>query len=182
MDPMQQQGDATNPLTAGAAPQGAPSPQGGMAVLQGHLDQAQARLKVADKAAKHLGIIKGELEKLVMMGDTVTQEDVVEGAGRLVAQGLPELEIAGLLADMPENSQALQAWVAGHLQGVVMNEAKLGPAHGLARHETGMAALRLITAHAVTPTMESPAQSNDLQGPSAGPGNDLSAASPQGAA
>lgn len=140
-----------SPLDAGMAQ----APAGPFGILQGHLDQANARLNAADKVSKQLTNITGELTNLAKMGDTVTPDDVVNSAGRLVAQGSDAMEMAGLLADMPENPQQLQAWIAQHAQAAQAQVAKLAPVHDLARHHVGMAALRMITAHSINDHMQS---------------------------
>ena len=146
-----------------------------MAALAAHHGSAKAKFDKLSEASALSGKVTKELADLVSLGDTVTQDDVVASAGKLVADGLNPLEVASLLADMPPGGEALQAWVASHAQAAAAQAQTLDVHHKIARHDMGMAALRELTGHAVIPGLQSPAQGGDVasggetQGPQANP-------------
>ena len=107
-------------------------------------EQAKAHYAKTTAADSMLNSVRAELDKLTSLGDTVTSEDVIQAAGRLVAAGLTPMAMAGLLADMPEGGQALANWVAVHDQDVTQREAQLAPVHALVRHQVGVTGLHSL--------------------------------------
>lgn len=116
------------------------------------------RLLLAHSAAKSMFEKTGELvgrtdrarvqlEHLTALGDMIAPEDVIKSAGRLVAGGEDPLALAGLLADMPDNPQALQGWVAQHAQQAAQTEQQVLQTHAAARHQLGVSALHVLQAH-----------------------------------
>lgn len=159
------------PMPASAqppAPVQPASPSGGpmAALAQAHAG-AKVQFAKLSAATTLAGKITAELAHLSSLGDTVTQDDVVESAGKLVTDGLPPLEAASLLADMPPGGEALQAWVASHTQAAAASAKALSVHQAIARHNMGMVALRELTGHAVIPTINSPAQGGDMTPPNA---------------
>lgn len=100
------------------------------------------------ETSKQALAVRNELAELSRLGDTVTPEDVIEGAGKLVGQGLDPIQMARMLAEMPQGSEALAGWVNGHLQTLEQQLPQLAQLHAVARHELGVSALRGIMAHA----------------------------------
>ncbi len=134
------------------APQGAPagSPEDGLlGWLQAAHDQTASRFAKLQEADARLRAVRMAMDELVKLGDTVDQEDVVKAAGELVKAGLGAAPIASMLADMPEQGEALQAWIAQQDQQVRAREQQLSVVTGLARHQMGVSALRVLTGHAI---------------------------------
>ena len=141
----------------------------------------QARYQKLMSSDKMMEKVKGELDKLVTLGDLVEPEDVVKSAGRLVAGGLGAVPMAGMLAEMPDNSQALQQWLAQHSEQVGKRIDAIKPALAVARHEMGVSATRLLAGVSSIPGAS--AQVGDSNGPgipnalAAPPGNSPSSQS-----
>jgi len=92
--------------------------------------------------------VKVELQTLSRLGDMVTPEDVIEGAGTLVAHGAPAAQMASLLADMPQSGgPQLQGWLRQHEAFVAQKEAELGPAHQVAGHRAAVTGLQMLQGH-----------------------------------
>jgi hypothetical protein len=135
------------------APEAAPAPAGvpgahplisGMSALH---DLSRAKFDKLSDAKAMLEKVKSELLPLAKMGETVSQEDVIKAAGKMVGHGLGASAVAGLLADMPQDGQPLAAWVAQHMIGVQQREAQLQPVLAKAQHELGVHAIQLLAAH-----------------------------------
>jgi len=131
-------------------------------------DVASARLDKLDAAGALLGKVRTELDSLVKMGDTVSQDDVIKSSGKLVAAGLAPMAVAGLLADMPQaGGEALQAWVRQHDMQVRQREQQLATVHAQARHQAGIAGMQLLAGHSALEHMSQmqnpqPSQTNGL--------------------
>jgi hypothetical protein len=139
-----------------------------------------------DKLAEAKGLlekIKKELLPLAKMGDTVSQDDVIKAAGKIVGHGLGAGAVAGLLADMPQDGQPLAAWVAQHLLGIQQREQQLAPVLTGIQHELGVHSLQLLAAHSIHggPQVPTPGEGNPLTqvgpGPAAGTGGEAPAPS-----
>lgn len=130
-----------------ATPQQAPSPSPMMAHLGGLHSIAEARYDKLSKAEGTLAKVRAEMDKLLALRDTVSEDDVIDAAAGLVAAGLTAGAVAGLLSNMPEAPQALEAWVAKHDQDVQQREAQLQQQLVLARHEMGVSAMRALIGH-----------------------------------
>ncbi len=139
-------------------------------------DRVKGQFDKLVEARRTLDAARVELTSLTKLGDLVTPEDVIKGAGKLVATGLSPMALAKLLSDMPEKGEELQAWLVGHIQGLEAREQQLEPVLGAARHQLGVAAMRTIIGHsmvgdqqpslAAPPPVASPAAPNPLQGAS----------------
>lgn len=110
-------------------------------------DQAAARFQKMKQATSTLAKVRTELDGLVALGDTLTQEDVTKAGGGLVAAGLSSVGVAGLLADMPQSGEPLQAWVAQHDVQTRQREQQAQQALAITRHEMGLTAFRHLVAH-----------------------------------
>lgn len=108
---------------------------------------AAAQLGKLTEAKGMVEHIRAALQGLAAMGDNVTPEDVIKGAGSVVAKGGDPMAMASLLADMPQGGQALGAWVASHEQQLAANEQQLEQQLANARHGAGVAAMHLIAMH-----------------------------------
>ncbi len=151
------------------------SPPPGPSPMEQHfssgLDKAQQQYTKMKGAVKLLGNVRKEMDKLVGLADTVTQDDVVEASAKIVAAGVGATAMAGLLAQMPDSGEALQAWVAQFDQGVAQREAQAQRALDLTRHHLGMVAFRGIMAHSA----EAGEQQGEASAPeSSPPSNPLS--------
>lgn len=120
------------------------------------------------EARSMLDKVRVELTSLDKLGDLVTSEDVIRGAGKLVAAGLSPMAMAKLLSDLPEQGPAINAWLASHAQAVGQREQQLDPVLAEARHQLGVSALRALAGHHVEQSLQ--------QAPgAAAPANDLAA-------
>ena len=132
-----------NPLMGEAqAPAAAPSPF--MQYLHDAHGAAQAQWDKISASTARLAAVRGVLDELTLMGDNVTTEDLVKGAGKLVDAGLAPVALAGLLADAPETPAALAGWVKQQDARVTQQEAAAKQAETQARHQLGVSSLRVL--------------------------------------
>lgn len=143
--------------------------------------QARGQFDALAKAKGTLDKIRAELTQLASLGDSVTEEDVIKSAGKLVAHGIAPVAMAGVLSGMPPSGgQALAGWVQQQAQAMEAKEAQLVPMLETARHGLGVMAMHSLVAHA--------AEARQAPGPlPSGPTNPLMpgglpAAAPQGTA
>ena len=94
--------------------------------VQQNYEQAKAQHTQLMQSAKRINAVRKELDSLGKLGDQVTVEDVVKGAGTLVGTGFSPMALAQMLSSMPTTGgQALQAWVAQQDQQVQGMEAQM---------------------------------------------------------
>jgi hypothetical protein len=91
--------------------------QSSMFSVENHVNDAWQKANVQHKQitdqVKRIDSVRRELERLAELGDTVTVEDVIRGAGTLVGTGFAPTAVAQLLSTMPTTGgQAMQAWVS----------------------------------------------------------------------
>ena len=134
-----------NPLAAPPQPPALPDGHGPVeqAVGKAHT-QAAGQLAQLTKQKTMVGNVKSELDKLSALGESVTPEDVIKGAGLLVGKGADPMAMASLLADMPQGGQALAAWLQQHDTQLAQNEQQLDQMLAGARHQAGSAALHVL--------------------------------------
>lgn len=127
---------------------GAPASDSGIhdALLEAH-DSAKSLFDHASMMQKRMETVTQELNSLAKMGASVTSEDVISGVGKLVAAGSDPMKMAGVLADMPDGGEALQAWVAQHAQQQQQVQQHYQQLHVIAQHEMGASALRALAGH-----------------------------------
>jgi hypothetical protein len=98
-----------------------------------------------------------ELDALVAKGDSVTPEDVIEGAGALVGAGADVHGISGMLASMPQGGgQALVGWLKQQDQFVQQKEAQIEQTIDLSRHRLGVSAMHQLLGHHLADQASSP--------------------------
>lgn len=131
--------EKANPPAPPAPPQG---PQIGSAQ-----DKAAAKFNMLKEAEVQVSATDSALQSLLAMGDTVTSKAVVKAASGMVAAGVPAVEVAGILADMPESTEAIQSWLSEQEQGVQQRKAQIEQAMKGARYDLGLSAMRSILAH-----------------------------------
>lgn len=145
-----------NDLQAQASEQAPSQPPAGAppGLADDHSDMSAKFLKLKT-AGELLGKARGTLDQLVTLGDVVTPEDVVKGAGSLVGAGLSPEAMAGLLAEMPSTggSEALAEWLAQQDQGLREREAQLMFVKHQVQHQMGVGAMRLLMAHSAQQLM-----------------------------
>lgn len=96
------------------------------------------------QADRMLGVMRDEMDKLALMADTVTPEDVIAAAGRVVGHGVPARELASLLADMPSQAgQGLSAWVAQQDQALTLQESHVAQMRQIAAYRMGVSNMRV---------------------------------------
>jgi hypothetical protein len=111
--------------------------------------QIKARYQHIGKVETHLNSVSSELDKLTEMGDSITEADVINGAGKLVGSGnVSAQEMAGILADMPQQGgpMTLASWVSQHDAAVKKQQFQLSQVKDQARHALGVSAHRVIAA------------------------------------
>lgn len=134
------------------------------------LSSAYTKLK---EARGRMDAIQDALGKLVDMGDSVTEEDVVKSAGKIVAAGVAPEGMAALLADMPQKPELLAEWLGQHKMEIDQKEAQLDDATDTVRHELGAQALRELMGHHEAQQMAAQATPPVTQVPGAAPQNSL---------
>lgn len=99
---------------------------------------------------KKLDAIRKSLSDLQDKQDTVTMQDVVSEAGKLVTKGLDPMALAGVLADAPQEGggEALGGWVASHAMQAATAEQQMIQQRNMARLNMAMSATHLMMAHA----------------------------------
>lgn len=160
---------AASPLTAGPPASvlaGKNVPRQLIQSMQQQHSAAQAKLDKMQEISDQASAVSTQLKHLTTLGDLVTEEDVVKSASKIVAAGVPAMSMATLLADMPSGQEALSAWIAGQAQQFQAKEAQIQQLMGVTRYETGLAALRLLSAESFgemsEPFAGAPAGSNPL--------------------
>jgi hypothetical protein len=119
--------------------------------------------------------IRVEMDKLVEMGDTVSPEDVVAAAGRVVGHGVPAGDMASLLAQMPTMAgQGLAAWLAQQDQAVRAQELHVEQVSRIAQGRLAASAFRGLAAEHVMQRGRERTAANALMqrgAPAAAPGS-----------
>lgn len=133
--------------------------------LQGEHSQASAQYAKLQQQQKMQQLVRGQMDSLVGLGDTISQDDVIKASGRLVTGGMDAVAVAGLLAQMPPDGEALQAWVGKTDQVLQQRQQQLAPQLALARHQMGVSALHLLQAHSLASRAMPVPQGNDMVGP-----------------
>lgn len=112
--------------------------------------------------------IRREMDHLVSKGDTVTPQDVIGAAGRVVGHGMGTREMATLLSDMPTQAgQGLAAWLMVHDANIRQAEAQVRHAKALAQHAVGVSAMRNMAANHLQRTAQQRRQGMGTLGPRA---------------
>lgn len=113
-------------------------------------DDGKAQYNKLKKADNQLKALTEGLTRLAKLADTITAEDVVDEAAKIIKHGISSEQMASILADMPaDGGEALAGWVKQMLEVVTGNRAKLAPALAAARHQMGVAALHSIIGHQI---------------------------------
>lgn len=108
---------------------------------------ARAKLDKVEEIATRQRAVREQLEHLTTLGDLVNEEDVVKSASKIVATGVPPMAVATLLSDMPTTGgEALASWISGQEEQFAMKEQQLNQVLTTMRYETGLAALRMLSA------------------------------------
>jgi hypothetical protein len=151
-----------NALAGAAQPSASPPPSAAdgsshplIDSLESAHQSAKAQFGKIDKAQRSSEMVRKEMDSLVKLGDAVTAEDVVEGLGKMVANGLsPEPLIAMMAGDqakgqppMPESGTALAAWLQAHEQQFAQIEGQIAQAHAASQQQLGQAATKVLLAH-----------------------------------
>lgn len=162
------------PGAPSAMPQGAPPAE----APQTNLLSEYQKLR---QAGAMLGAVRQGLDKLTSLADTVTPQDVVTEAGKLVALGLDPVQIAGMLADMPQEGDLLVEWIAQQDGGIRQRQQQLDQMTQAVRHDLGVESMRGLMAHHFANAMPPPSaqppqqtqlpQSNALMAPQMGEPN-----------
>lgn len=131
----------------------------------GNLSEIMAGYEQLQQAESKLSVVREGLESLMAKGDMVSQEDVVDVAGRIVAEGISPGAMAALLADMPQKPEEIAQWIAGHEAQLQQREAALLQVQGAVRHHMGVTALTDLKMN--SPSVAEAEAGEAPQGPSA---------------
>lgn len=123
MNPMMPQGGAPEGTPQNAPQEAQWTPQRGtptddLDTLRAHFD----KLKSAETLIKHSREV---MDGLMKMGSSITPEDVVKGASKIVSAGVTPDAMAGLLAEMPMQTELLAGFVEQQDMGLRQREAQL---------------------------------------------------------
>lgn len=156
-----------NPLAPASQQSALPSSHGKIAdfISQAH-SAASAQVQKLTEARSLADAIRSAMDGVVALGDNVTPEDVIKGAGSIVGKGGDPMQLASLLADMPQGGQALAAWVQQHDQVLGQQEKAIDQKLAVARHGAGTAALHLLAMNHIaskfgTPAAQAPAPNTE---------------------
>ncbi len=150
-----------NPLSVKRRP---PWASARMTGLGDEVESARGRFSKMKEAETQAMAILDEMGGLNALGDTVTSQDVVKGFAGIVAAGVPAVTLATILADMPEQGQALQAWVKQQFEHAITAEQKVSQVLNESRHQLLLAGLHHVIGHSA----EAHHNSTILAGPPAG--------------
>ena len=126
-------------------PRGGSGRAGPMDELMAAHDHAKAVYGQVTKARNLPDHMRREMDDLTRKGDTVSPEDVIAAAGRIVGHGAGAREMATILSSMPTQSgQGLAGWLAQQDVGIRNQEAHVIQMQALSQHQMGVAALRVI--------------------------------------
>lgn len=136
--------NASNPLTATAKPR----PQSTMMQRFNSIeDAAAAQFKTIQESKKQIDSVVREFKHLTDLQDTVTTKDVVNAGAGIVASGMPAVNMATILADMPEQPKELQAWVSKEYQQAVVGQQKVDQTVNYLRHQLLVTSFNSLIAH-----------------------------------
>lgn len=130
-------GDMMSPQAAGSPGDAMPAQQAQAPTLE-NISAAYDKLM---EATKKMARIRSGLDGLVALGDTISTEDVVKSAGKMVAAGMTPEGMATVLADMPEKPEQLMEWIGQHDADVRKREADLSAMTKQVRHQLGTMAM-----------------------------------------
>lgn len=101
-------------------------------------------LKKAAILAEH---IRDAFDQLEDLQDTVTTENVLDAAAKLVAKGGDPAALAQVLSTMPQGGGAgLEVWIQHQEEQFTQQEAQLQQMLGVLQHELGVSALHQLAA------------------------------------
>ncbi len=118
-------------------------------------DTAAAQFKTIKESKSQIDSVMTEFQKLTELQDTVTSKDVVKGCAGIVAAGVPAIQMASILADMPEQGQELQAWVKKEFDLAVQADQKVVQTMEYLRHQMISAGFQTLIAHSAEAKMMS---------------------------
>lgn len=154
---------------------GPPGQEGSMQIKQGEnphyqvYEHAKAMNDKATKAGNLIKMMRMEMDELASKGDTVTHEDIMGVAGRLVGNGVPAKEMALLLAGMPASvGQALAGWVSQHDELLAQQEVLVNKMQRLTRFDLAQASLKGIMAAHLDDEQQAPPPMPDDMAPEPG--------------
>lgn len=133
-----------NPLQMPAAGAQAPSAPPAPASRPPTLDEA---LKGLVEARHRMDVVREQLDHLMKLGDMVKPEDVVESAGKAVAEGVSPEGMAAMLSEMPEQPEQLAEWIAQHDQEIRVKEQQLTEVTQVVSHKLAVQGFRQLMQH-----------------------------------
>jgi hypothetical protein len=133
-------------------------------------DYAKSVYDTITKARTMLEHMRREMDGLTRMGDTITPNDVIQAAGRVVSHGVNAHELAGIMVDMPTQSgQGLAAWVAQQDALIQQQEVHTEMIQSIARQKMGVAAIRAIAGSQLRQSARRQARASGPLAPTARP-------------
>jgi hypothetical protein len=108
---------------------------------------ARAQLGKLKEAEQQYSVMRENIDSLLKLRDTVTQEDVVKAAGNIVSAGIPAGEMAGVLSTMPKQGDQLEQWLQSHSRALAEREKQVVFLKKALGHQLATLAFRQLTAH-----------------------------------
>ena len=173
------------PFAPASSPAGAPDP------IVAHHEAAKAAHDKVGYAVTQLREARTDLDKLVGMGDSVTDEDVLQSMAKWTANGADPKSLIALMAGNPANGQppmpsggeALKGWLADHDTQMKQMEQQLAQVHEQTGQQLGTAALRVLASDHMRQKMALPSmpKMSDFDAGTVGPTQSVPGGSRAGA-
>ena len=123
------------------AGRGLPGPRG----IEAEHDFLAAQYAKLKQTSAQVAAMQMGLQRLGVMRDMVTPEDVVEEAGQLAAVGVSPTQLASILAEMPTaNGEVLSQWLGQQSEGLAQASEMLQMQMSVTRYALGGAAMKMI--------------------------------------
>ena len=159
VSPMAMPGGATGNT---GSPGPGPAPVTGTDPIVAHHEAAKAAHDKVGYAVTQLREARGDLDKLVGMGDSVTDEDVLQSMAKWTANGADPKGLIALMAGNPANGQppmpsggeALKGWLADHDAQMKQMEQQLNQVHEQTGQQLGTAALRVLASDHINRSLQ----------------------------
>lgn len=117
------------------------------------MDSAEARFDKMKEADSQIKAVIQAFGGMMNLADTVTTKDVVGACADIVAAGIPAVQMATILANMPEQPQQLQAWIKHEFEQAQTADQKIQQGLAITRHQMISAGLNSLIAHSAEAQM-----------------------------
>lgn len=118
-------------------------------------ESVAARFSKLKEAKAQIKAVKSNFGDLVNLQDTIKPDDVVKASGNIVGAGIPAVQMATILSEMPEQPTQLQGWVMGKYKEAIAGEQQILQGLASVRHELITASFESLIAHSAETEMMS---------------------------